>query len=150
MTVEADDSRFGQIRLEDMRGNELLTRTVLPLIKRAVDHSDGRYTVDNIVDGLLDGRFELWGAMRLPATLQAVAVTHVETYPSGKRAYTVLHLGGPTMADAAAFFRYLPNMEAVAKAARCDKLVMVGRKGWERDLSEGWRAVATVYERGLS
>ena len=54
MTVEADDSRFGQIRLEDMRGNELLTRTVLPLIKRAVDHSDGRYTVDNIVDGLLD------------------------------------------------------------------------------------------------
>ena len=147
--AEAEQSIFGQIRLEDMRASELLTRTVLPLVKRALEHSDGRYSLDNIIDGLREGKFELWGVMRLPDHLQGVAVTHVETYPSGARAYTILHLGGPTMADAAAFFRFLPRMEAVARGARCDRLVMVGRRGWERDLDKEWRVVSTVYERTL-
>lgn len=148
--VDDNPALFGQITLEAMQQNELLTRTVLPLVKRAIEHSDGRYSLDNVIDGLRRGEMELWGAMKPPAHLQAVAVTHVETYPSGTRVFKILHLGGPSMADVAAFFRFIPRMEALARQAQCAKLVMIGRKGWERDLAPPWKTVAAVYERGLS
>lgn len=141
-------SIFGQITLDDMRGNELLTRTVLPLVKKALEHSDGRHTLDTIIDGLTSGRFTLWGTMRPPALLQAVAVAFADTYESGVRAYTILLLGGPDMAEASAFFDFAPRLKGEAARAGCDRLVIIGRKGWERTLRD-WKPVAMIYEQRL-
>ena len=150
MTIAEERPRsiFGQIRLADMQGNEALTRTVLPLVKKALEHSDGRHTLDTIINGLASGRFQLWGAMRPPDFLQAVAVAFVDPYPSGAKAFTIMLLGGPDMAEASAFFEFLPQLRGEARSAGCDRMVIVGRKGWERSLPN-WKAVAMIYEQRL-
>lgn len=150
MTIAEDrpQSIFGQITLADMAGNELLTRTVLPLVRKALEHSDGRHTLDTIIDGLQSGAYQLWGTMRPPALLQAVAVAHVDMYESGVKAYTILLLGGPDMTEASAFFEFLPRLKAEASRSGCDRMVIVGRKGWERTLRD-WKPVAMIYEQRL-
>lgn len=147
-TMDAPRSIFGQITLEDMRQNELLTKTVLPLIQKACVFSDGRYTIGSVTDGIMAGRFDVWGVMAPPANLQAVAVTHAEAYGEG-RAYQILLLGSPDFDDLTRFFDFLPMLEKVAHAARCDRMVIVGRKSWERILPDGWRTAATLYERQI-
>lgn len=146
--IETADHAFGQIEKEHF-SNKALARAIAPLLLKAVEHSDGRYSFDNVLEGLGTGRFELWGAMKKPASLVAVAVTTVDVFPSGKRAYVVLQLGGSSMADAAAFFKFLPKMEGMARQAKCDVMQIIGRKGWERDLA-GWATISTVYERELN
>lgn len=145
-----EPSVFGQIRLEDMSRSELLTKTVLPLIQRACSLSDGRYTVENVVDGLMRGAFTLWGVMQPPAKLQAVAVTHVEAYPSGVRAFQILLLGSPSFEDLSHLFRFLPQMKAEAHRSGCAKIALMGKRSWERALPSDWRAAATVYECDLT
>lgn len=138
-------SIFGQITIEDMRKNGLLTKTVLPLIKKAVDKGDGGHTVESVVDGLISGRYLLWGAMKPPATLQAVAVTMVDD-----RAYKVLMLGGPSFDDVRAFFQFLPRLAHQARAAKCVRMLIVGGLNWRDCLPDGWRPVATIYEHRLA
>ena len=75
MNAESAKPIFGQITYDDMRNNEQLTRTVMPLVKNACLHSKGRFTVSNVADGLVSGQLGLWGVMIPTASLECVAVT---------------------------------------------------------------------------
>jgi hypothetical protein len=131
---------FGQITLEDMRRNELLTRTVLPLVRAACEHSRGRFTHDNIAAGLIDGAYHLWGVMRPPASLEGVAVTHKQN-----KVLEILALG-PHLDEIVPF---LPHLTGVARDQGCERICMTGPNFLRRRLPEGWRPAAVLYERML-
>ena len=128
---------FGEITLADMQGNEMLTRTVMPLIKEVCAHSKGLYTVESIADGLVSKQYALWGVMRPPAKLESVAVTRV----IGPVFEIVLI--GPDVDD---MFSCLPILERAAKAAKCTSTRLTGPAFWKKDLPEGWRQSAVVFE----
>lgn len=141
----AEKSRaiFGAITLQDMRANAALTQMVMPLIARACAHSGGRWSPEAVADGLIDGSLRLWGAMKPPAALRAVAITRFATYETGVVALEMLLLGGP---DVRGMFDFLPALKRLARESGAQKMVIVGKKSWEDNLSDEWSAVATIYE----
>jgi hypothetical protein len=137
---------FGAITLQDMSRSRDLTMAVLPLLKRACEFSGGRFAVGNVVDGLISGKFQLWGALAPPLELQAVAVTHARPYESGMRALEVMLLGGPEIDGMLAF---LPEFARIAAEHQCVKVIVFGPKSWESRFPPGWRAAARIYEHDL-
>lgn len=131
---------FGQITAEDMRKNELLTRTVLPLVAKVCAHSKGRFTVENVADGLLGGTMQLWGVMRPPSSLEAILVTR-----KSNDAFEIL-IVGPEIDDA---IQYLPRLGGVARSLNCKRMLMVGPNMWRERLPSEWRRSAVVYERDV-
>ncbi len=144
--VEAPRTKpvFGQITLEAMQGNELLTKTVMPLVRDACKHTKGRFTVDTVARGLVAGNYRLWGVMRPPATLESVAVTSIEPIPDGL-VFNILMVGP----EFEGMFQFLPQMQAAAHAARCTRTRITGPGFWKRHLPEGWKLAACVYEKDL-
>lgn len=137
-TLEAQTPTiFGQITAEDMGKNELLTRTVLPLVARVCGFSKGRFTVEDVADGLLDGQMQLWGVMRPPSALEAVVVTR-----KTREAYEIL-IVGPDIDDA---IQYLPRLAGEARRRGCKRCLMVGPNMWREKLPSEWRRSAVVYE----
>lgn len=132
---------FGQITLQDMQNNELLTRTVMPLIKEVCGHSRGRFTVDDVADGLIKGEFLLWGVMRPPAKLESVAITKAV-----HQVFEVLMLG-PDVND---MFTCLPILDRAAKASGCARMRMSGPAYWKKQLPEGWRPASMIFEKDLA
>jgi hypothetical protein len=131
---------FGAITLEDMRANELLAKTVMPLVAAACKHSRGKFTAPMIADGLVDGSYRLWGVMSPPANLDAVVVSYVNG-----DVFEVL-VQGP---DARDVFSFLPALQNEARREGCARMRMHGPHYWRRYLPDGWRAPAVVYEKTL-
>ena len=138
--VPAQRSLFGQITLEDMRGNELLTKTVMPLVGEVCKHSKGKFTPVDVADGLLSGVYKLWGVMRPPASLDAVVVTRVDG-----DAFELLLLG-PNFRE---IFQFLPQLQRMGRIAGCKRIRLEGPPSWRRDLGEGWKASPIVYEKAI-
>lgn len=130
---------FGQITLEDMRGNELLTKTVMPLVGEVCKFSKGRFKLSDVTAGITSGEFQVWGTMRPPASLEAVAVTTVR-----KPAFEILLIGP----DPSEITQFIPNFMAAARAAGAKRLTVFGSPRWRNHFGEGWRML-TVYERDL-
>lgn len=128
---------FGEITLQDMRNNALLTKTVMPLVAEVCKHSKGRHDAASIADGLVCGSYKLWGVMRPPANLDAVTVTRVD----GK-SFELIMLGP----DFEEVFMFLPMLKGAAREAGCDRMRMSGPQFWKRALPDGWRSAAVVYE----
>lgn len=138
--IERPRPLFGQITLEDMRGNELLTKTVMPLVGEACKHTKGKFNALKVVDGLQSGEYRLWGVMRPPDSLDAIVVTHA----AGK-VFDLLLLG-PDFEDV---FAFLPALAGVARNAGCERMRVQGPHFWRRRLPEGWKMSAVVYEKAL-
>lgn len=131
--------RFGEIELEDMRGNEMLTKTVMPLVRDVCKYSKGRFTVAGVSKGLVSGAYRLWGVMRPPASLDAVSVTR-----SNGDEFQILMLG-PDPSDMTPF---LPHFMAAARESGCKRLTVFGSPRWRNHFGDGWRML-TVYEHEL-
>lgn len=140
------DSIFGEITLQDMRASRQITEMVMPMVARACAFSGGRWTPEDVADGLIDGRFRLWGAMRPPADLQAVAVTFLEPEGKPRRAMELLLLGGP---DMRAMFRFLPALTKTARAQGALVMRVHGKRGWQEQIGDDWSPVTTIYEQAL-
>lgn len=131
---------FGQITVEDMRRNELLIKVVLPLVREACRLSKGRFTTDEVFDGLIDGTFRMWGVMRLPSELEAIIVTKANA-----GVFEVLLLG-PDYGDALAF---LPKLQGEAVKRGCQRMRITGPKFWGREFLPGFDLVACVFEKEI-
>jgi hypothetical protein len=131
---------FGQITLEDMRKNGLLTRTVMPLVSRACAHTKGRFTADSVADGLVNGEFKLWGVMIPPASLEGVVVSR-----KVNKVLEILALG-PDLDDVVPSLKRMTN---VARSEGCARVLMVGPGFLRKRLPEGWKTSAVVYEYAL-
>lgn len=141
---------FGPITVEDMRKNELLIKTVLPLVRDACTLSKGRFTEDQVFDGLIAGTFKLWGILRPPASLEAIIVTQVRN-----SVFEILMLG-PDFEEALAF---LPHLTGEARALKCECMRVTGPKIWRPRvrpehpnwicLPHDWQVAAFVFEKDL-
>lgn len=110
------------------------------LLKPALDESDYS-TPEEVIDGLLDGRFDMW-VRRLHDLPQAVAIAepkdgYVEAFAvGGERAEDWVD----ELTDA---------VLAAGKSFGITKIRIHGRTGWERVLGKrGWKRRSVIMERG--
>lgn len=108
-------------------------------IESALEYSGGTHIFEDIVQGVLEGRMQLW------AGDHGCAVTEIVVYPRKK----VLHvfLAGGDMNQIIDF------QESAAEFGRmngCDKLTLAGRKGWTKVLDKhGWDESFTVMSKEI-
>lgn len=114
---------------------------VAPLLKRACDHSGGRFAPEHIMHGLQEGFFQLWGVAR-DRDLLCVCVTMLHTYPTGLKTVEIILLGGD---QKEALYPFLKTLATFGADNGCERVEFFGRRGFERDLPEA-RATARLYE----
>lgn len=131
---------FGQITVDDLRRNDLLIKTVYPLVRDACAASKGRFDADAVFDGLIANKFHLWGVLRPPADLEAIIVTRAE-----KGVFELLLLG-PDYSDALAL---LPELQREGRKYKCDRMRITGPKFWRREFLQGFDLVACVFEKEI-
>ena len=132
---------FGPITADDMRRNELLIKTVFPLVRDACNFSKGRFTAEYVFDGLIENRLKLWGVLRPPASLEAIVVTQAVG-----GVFEILALG-PEFEDALAF---LPMLTGEARMSKCKRMRITGPKFWRKEYLPEFDLVACVFERDLT
>lgn len=141
---------FGPITVDDLRKSEDLIKTVLPLVRDACRLSKGRFSEDEVFDGIIAGSFKLWGVLR-PPVLESILVTTVHG-----DVFSVLLLGP----NAQKTLGFIEAVEMHAKRAGCSRMQIVGPRIWRHraakadhliwaQLSEGWQEVACVFEKAL-
>lgn len=110
-----------------------------PFIERGLEHGSGEYTVRDVFDGLVEGRFQLWLGY-IEGKLDAVLVTEIVEYPQYRSC--ILRLVAGNIMD-----HWLPHLgrsiKDWARAHGCRDMKIEGRPGWKRVL-KGWRETHTV------
>jgi hypothetical protein len=108
-------------------------------IEAALEHSGGTHTFEDVVEGLVSGRMQLWPAER------ACAVTEIVIYPRK----TVLHVflaGG----DMDQLFDMIDSAAEWGRGQGCTSMSLSGRLGWQRAMKPlGWKAKMVVMEKEL-
>ena len=108
-------------------------------IEAALEHSGGTHTFEDVVEGLVSGRMQLWPAER------ACAVTEIVIYPRK----TVLHVflaGG----DMDQLFDMIDSAADWGRGQGCTSMSLSGRLGWQRAMKPlGWEAKMVVMEKEL-
>lgn len=108
-------------------------------IESALRYADYSHTFGDICEMVDRGQLHFWPGPN------SVIITEFLEYPS----YRALNffLAGGDIRELEAM--YIP-LEKFARAAGCDRVVMTGRKGWERSFltkKEGWTPKLVVYEK---
>ncbi len=116
--------------------NEHVLRTRL---EDALEQGGGDHTVEELAEEVRAGRAQCFHNQR------AVVFTQIEAHRLW-RALRVYVAAG----DLNDVMSLQPELESLAKAEGCDRLMMIGRRGWTRVLPRyGWRETAVVFERPL-
>jgi hypothetical protein len=108
-------------------------------IEDALAYAGGTHTFDDIVDGIVTGRMQLWPAPR------GCAVTEIVIYPKKK----VLHvfLAGGEMDQ---LFDMIDGAAKWGRAQGCTSMTLAGRLGWQRAMKPlGWDAKMIVMEKEI-
>lgn len=105
-------------------------------LQAALDKSLGEYALEHVWEFIASGRAQIWP---MP---DACIVTLVEDYPTGKRFLKHWLAGG----DLTEIQQAEPTIRAWAVKAKCDKIVIGGRRGWLRAFSD-YREQYTVIAR---
>ena len=98
-----------------------------PYIKKAVEKSDGTYTTEEIKHGCL-WEYILW----IVRNGKAAIILEVSEYHSGKQCDIVM-IGGDYMDE---WIAELEEIEGWAKRVGCDRMILTGRLGWQKILTE--------------
>lgn len=102
-------------------------------IEAALEHSSGTHLYEDILHGLLDGRFQLWPAPK------GCIVTEIVTFPR-KRVVNGFLAGGD-MEDVLGLHDRIVEW---AKSQGCTAATINGRAGWARVYkSRGWQTAHT-------
>ncbi len=109
-------------------------------LARALEYTGGTHTLDDVWEGVLDGRFQLWTG---PGS---IVVTELLAYPQCRTLHFFLAAG--KMEELTAMY---PAILEWGKALGCSKASLAGRPGWTRGFlqREGWRASHLVMTKEL-
>ena len=114
------------------------------LVRRATDKSEGRFQPEHIRQFLDARTMQLW-AVHDGNRIEAIAVTKIETWPTGlKEGAVILTAGGDVhswISDLVA------TLEAWASEAGCKLGRVNGRKGWQRLLPDYQWSGVTLEKR---
>ena len=91
-------------------------------IEAALRHSPGFERIEDVERYIEEGRYQFWPGKR------CAAVTEIAQF-AAKRALVLQHAGGD-MDEL--LYDMEPALVAFARAAGCDAIMGLGRKGWER------------------
>ncbi|MEY4863801.1 MAG: hypothetical protein RLZ51_1896 [Pseudomonadota bacterium] len=108
-----------------------------PWIEDALEYSGGTHAFEDVVQGIVEGRMQLWPAAR------GCAVTEIVLYPRK----SVLHvfLAGGEMDQ---IIDMIDSAVEWSKGQGCTSMTIAGRHGWARVLGKyGYRPVMTVLEK---
>lgn len=125
------------IRPEDAR---LIWPHVSHFIQDAIDKTSDRFSVDDVLLLIESKKAQLF-IFRGEEILSAW-VTSVENSPSQKW-LRILWAGGKEMDK---WFHFLYSIEQWAKSIGCEKVVVIGRVGWEKKLTD-YRKTAVIFEK---
>lgn len=104
---------------------------LMPYIASALEYGQGEYSMDDIVDAIVDNRMQLWGAVDDERGILGAAVTCVVVTPQ-LRILQVKYLGGERMIE---WYEAL-DAELVSFGLRnnCAMVQAAGRAGWARTM----------------
>lgn len=117
---------------------------VEPMLAKAAEYTNGRYTTADILTDIATGQQTLWIAIEDGKIIGCTTVSIV-LYPNGMKTLCYEYLGGEDVS------RWLGEGHKVcmsyAKENGCTKLECLGRSGWKRFLGEiGYKQFAVKYE----
>ena len=109
-------------------------------LEQALEHGGGTFALQDIVEGLEQGRFQLfWNN-------GGIAVTEIIQCP--RKRYLNIFLAAGEMKAVLKLHR---KVEKFARKNGCDFMQATARKGWEKfEPAFGWRSTHTVYTRQLT
>lgn len=108
-------------------------------IERALEHSGGTHTFEDVYESVLLGHMQLW------ENGDSMAITEIVVYPRKKTLHIFLASG--TMEGVQAM---LQSAEEWGKLQGCEAVTFAGRKGWRKVMNKrGFRETLTVMEKGL-
>lgn len=106
-------------------------------IEAALEYSGETHDFQDVADGILSGRMQLWPAEK------GCAVTEIVLYP--KKSVLHVFLAGGEMET---IVNMIDSAVAWGKTQGCTSMTIAGRRGWERVLAKhGYKPVMTVLER---
>jgi hypothetical protein len=112
----------------------------MTVLEPALERSGGTHTTDDLAEMLREGDAVLWLGER------SALVTTSDEHPR----YRALHLwlAGGDMDEIVGDL--IPRAEAWGREQGCEKVTVMGRKGWERALAaDGYRPAAVLLMKGL-
>ena len=108
-------------------------------IEDALEYSGGSHDFQDVADGILSGRMQLWPAEK------GCAVTEIVLYP--KKSVLHVFLAGGEMET---IVNMIDSAVAWGKTQGCTSMTIAGRRGWVRVLARhGYKPVMTVLERNF-
>ena len=100
-----------------------------PWIEAALEYSAGTHDYDDIVQGIVEGRMQLWPAPR------GCIVTEIVVYP--KKKHLNIFLAGGELDQ---ILDMNDDVRDWAEMQGCDAAMMSGRTGWKKPLEPlGWK-----------
>lgn len=109
-----------------------------PLIDAALSYQD-EHDLSYVKGEVDSGRAQLWCGTK------SALVTRIADYAKGRR--VIVWLAGGDLGELV--FEMLPAVESWGAENKCDKCVIVGRKGWARVLKKRYNETHVVMERTL-
>ena len=108
-------------------------------IEAALEYSGGTHDFDDVRDGILSGKMQLWPGER------SAVVTEIVEYAK-KRTLHVFLAGG----DLDELLGGMGDAIAWGRAQGCNAMTLSGRRGWEKVLGKhGFHATRIVMERDI-
>ena len=122
---------------KDTQVNEL--ERCRPWIEAALEYSGGTHIFEDIAEGIIEGRMQLWPSPR------GCIVTEIVVYPR-KKVLNVF-LGGGELDQLLDMHN---DVTAWAKSHDCEALTITGRFGWKKPLkAHGCKALHASYQKEI-
>jgi len=123
--------------------------TVLPLINRVLDMSNGDYTAEYILGRIVDGDYQLWVGYMDNGAVLYTCVTRLEYFEAtNKTALLGMWIAGDNMSEW--IDGLLAELESWAIDVGADEMRCIGRPGWERVLkADGYKKTHTIFAKSL-
>lgn len=110
-----------------------------PWLAEALLYANDTHEVEDIWDGIRDGRFQFWPAQ------DGALITEIKVYP--KRKVFHVFLGGGKLEQ---LLDMIESVEVYGRTMGCKSVTISGRKGWIKVLeSRGARQLCTTMAKEL-
>lgn len=122
---------------------------IAPMLAKATEMSEGRYTIDTLYDKLVnDSSWHLWCVYEPDMTIVAAITSTFTRYPTGMKVLHGQFLGGQFLDEWQDMFCDI--FDRWGRDNECQAVEFCGRAGWMKPLRRnGYRPVFQIYQRDL-
>lgn len=120
--------------------------TVLPWLEKAMEHGDGLYAADDILEAIMGQVFILFVAVREERVI-GMAIASIDPYPR-KTVASVRWSGGDAHTGRDWLSEMIAELKRWGKHFGAVELVGAGRKGWLRG-PYGFKEAGVLFKQGI-